>query len=570
MKKYLFLILALFYLNEHLFSEKLAAPGLINTKDLIIGRFHLKRYCSRISSLSSDKKSKARANNNHMTHPDLNSINNPLKESASINKSKSQKKTGRALLESFAFMAVSAGLYWWRWGLWAEDWQYSFSWEDQRNRFFTLEATKFDSNSFMTNFSHGPNGAIFYNFARTNHLTVSESWFFAISTSLFWEYLVEYKEIVSINDNLFNSFLGFSMGEPLFQLGKYLSYREETVCKVLAAIVNPVLALNNWLSGNNRFRDNNLLSRSRLESHLLFGVIHGEFSGTDPGYNHFNTGIRSSLISIPDYSVPGETHMKLKGPFFSEIFADMNIGPKYIEEFNIITKATLFGYFKKNLKENRDRLEGFQFYLALGSAFDMFRKTSKAPYDTITSGSSTSEHIAVTRPTDFSDKMAIINTLGPMIEFSLFKGRTIFTLNIEAYFDFALVNSIALSSYSVENQLYSIKSTLSKYGYYYALGFTTLVSMKVRRGNLNLDSLIKYHQFDSIDGLDRFQDSIVDDFNLIDSRLLFQISLGYRIPQTYVTLLLSYQSIDREGTIKDIHHQEIEKKIFFQIKLDLI
>lgn len=473
-------------------------------------------------------------------------------------------------MESFSFMAISAALYWWRWGLWAEDWQYSFSWEDQRIRFFTMEATKFDSNSFMTNFSHGPNGAIFYNFARTNHLTVGESYLFAISTSLFWEYLIEYKEIVSLNDNLFNSFLGFSMGEPLFRLGDYLSHREEAFSNILAAIVNPLLTLNNWLSGKNRIRDKSLLARSRLDSCLLFGPLHGDFSGTDPGYDYFNIGIKSSLISIPHYNEPGKDHMKLTSPFFSEVFADMNLGATCIEEFNIITKANLFGYFKKNLKRNMNRLKGYQFYLALGSAFDMFRKTSKAPYDTITSGSSTSEFIEVTRPTDFSDKMAIINTFGPMMEFTLFLAGTTFKLNIEAYFDFALINSFALSKYSDENPLYSIKSTLRKYGYYYAYGFTALSSLRVQKGNITLDGLLKYHQFDSIDGLDRFQDSIDDDFHLIDSRLSLQIGLGYRIPQTHITLLLSYQTIDREGSIKEINHREIEKKIYFQIKLDLI
>lgn len=575
MKKFFLFVLISSCLNGYLLLGYPGNPDLIKIKDYTISQFYLKLYDFQSVIFTCIDETGIivlcnQTNRNSIYQPEMDLQKGAEGKSAFINKNQSPKNTGRALMESSIFMAVSAALYWWRWGLWAEDWQYSFTWEEQRIRFFTLEATKFDSNSFMTNFSHGPNGAIFYNFARTNNLTVGESYLFAITSSLFWEYVVEYKEIVSINDNLFNSFLGFSMGEPLYQLGKYLSHREETFSKVLAVIVNPILALNNWLDGKNRVKDSSLLSLYQLESHLLFGPIQGDFSGTTPGYNYFNIGFKSSLISIPGYKQSGKSQKKLKTTFFSEIFADMTLGPKYIEEFNIITKATLFGFFKKNLKKKHNRLKGYQFFLALGSAFDMFRKTSKAPYDTITSGSSHSEYIEVTRPTDFSDKMAIINTFGPMLEFTLFLAQTKLKLTIESYFDFALVNSFALTEYSKENPLYDTKSALGKYGYYYAYGFTTASSLTIQRGNFHLEGMVKYQQFDSIEGLDRFQNSILDDFHITDSRLVYQIGLGYQIPHTPITLLLSYQELDREGTIKDINHHEIENKIYFQIKLPLI
>ncbi|MCK4942945.1 MAG: DUF3943 domain-containing protein, partial [Candidatus Aminicenantes bacterium] len=295
-KSFLFMLIS-YCLNGYLLLCNPGNPDLIKIKDYTISQFYLKLYDFQPAIFTCIDRTGVIVLCNQING---NSI------------FQSPKKTGRALMESFVFMAVSTALYWWRWGLWAEDWQYSFTWEEQRIRFFTLEATKFDSNSFMTNFSHGPNGAIFYNIARTNNLTVGESYLFAITSSLFWEYVIEYKEIVSINDNLFNSFLGFSMGEPLYQLGKYLSHREETFSKVLAVIVNPILALNNWLSGEGRVKNSRLLSLYQLESHLLFGPIQGDFSGTTPGYNYFNIGFKSSLISIPGYEQSGESQKKLK------------------------------------------------------------------------------------------------------------------------------------------------------------------------------------------------------------------------------------------------------------------
>lgn len=474
------------------------------------------------------------------------------------------KKCGRAFFESLAFMSVSAVLYWWRWGLWAEDWQYSFTWEEQRIRFFTLEATKFDSNSFMTNFSHGPNGAIFYNFARTNHLGVFESCLYAIITSLFWEYVIEYKEIVSVNDNLFNSFLGFSMGEPLFQLGHYLSHQRDSASRILGIIFNPVLALNNWLSGKKGKLSYGDLRSYRHRGSLFFGPVNGWDAGSS-GYRHFNIGFRSQLLSIPGYETPGKTGRKLNKPFLSELFADINLGSQQIEEFNIVTKATVLGYFSKNIRSTRSGKRGTQVFWGLGSAYDMHRKKSDAPYDTITSGSSQSEWIEVTRPTEFSDKWAIINTLGPLFELSAFMGSVSLRLRVEAYFDFALMNALALGAFSEQNILAGIKSTLSKYGYYYAYGFTALSKLSIRLHPFSLQGKIKYHHLDSIDGLDRFQDYIEDDFHLRDSRLLADLNLSWRIKETPISCQLGFRRIFRKGTIKEIRQQESEHRLYFRM-----
>jgi hypothetical protein len=478
-----------------------------------------------------------------------------------------KKKGSRAFWESFAFMSVSAALYWWRWGLWAEDWQYSFTWEDQKKRFFSLEATKFDSNSFMTNFSHGPNGAIFYNIARTNRLPVSTSYLYALFTSLFWEYVVEYKEIVSLNDNIFNLFCGYSMGEPLFQIGRYLSNQPSKAAKIIGYMFNPALAVNNWLDrkkGDKLDRDRDTFMQY---ANIFFGPVYGDYSDEKNYFNHFNLGIETRLVSIPGYDKPGKVSRKINKTLFSEIYMDIYLGTKYIEEFNIYSKAAFWGFFKKNITENEGQsLNGYQFVVALGSAYDMYRKRSTAPYDTITSGSSHSERIEVTTPTEFSDKMAIINIVGPIIELSLFWDKWRIILGAECFFDFAMINSLALKQYSEFNSLSGIKSTLRYYGYYYAYGFTGLSSLSIQYEKFNLKMKVKYHQYYSIQGLDRFQDYLRDDFSLNDSRLVFSFSMAYQFPRTPLQIVLGYQTIGRKGTIKDIIYKNQEPRIFIQLK----
>ena len=123
-----------------------------------------------------------------------------------------KKKLGRAILECYALIAISQTNYWINYTDWIEDWQFRLRWEDQKMRLFTLDANRFDDNEFTTNWTHSLSGALYYNFSRSNNHTWLESFIFTSVASLYWEYLVEWREVVSVNDNIFTSFGGPSIG----------------------------------------------------------------------------------------------------------------------------------------------------------------------------------------------------------------------------------------------------------------------------------------------------------------------------------------------------------------------
>ncbi|MCK5345797.1 MAG: hypothetical protein KAR20_20445, partial [Candidatus Heimdallarchaeota archaeon] len=211
----------------------------------------------------------------------------------------------------------------------------------------------------------------------------------------------------------------------------------------------------------------------------------------------------------------------------------------------------------------------YSFFAGVGSAFDFFKKRAIIYYDEFEYHFDFTGGEEAPQPTEFTDKLAILNLIGPVFELSIYSGQFKFRSSISAYIDFALLNSMALNEYSIDNDLYEpqLKTTLSHYGYYYAFGFTFSSDMDLNYKNIQLKGKIKYQYYDSIEGLDRFQDDVEDDCNVKDTRFMYKISLGYALSKSPVTIQLAYEHIDREGTLKNITHSTIEDRIYTRLQI---
>jgi hypothetical protein len=261
---------------------------------------------------------------------------------------------------------------------------------------------------------------------------------------------------------------------------------------------------------------------------------------------------------------------------------------------NIFAKSVLFGYFNQNIRlaqtpdagsngqnqaddENHTGMkgidnhalaahdqsgyEGYSFFLGLASCFDFINKNPLLP------GEDPGQESPLDLP-DPEDKFCIINLLGPTVDFSLFHKDLTVRIVADAYGDFSLIHSYAYKKYSESNSFGQTKSTLRNHGYYYALGLTLSSMLQVNYSHLELKGIFKYHYFDSVEGLDRFQKEMaaVDDFDLKDHRWIYNISLGYQIPNTAVQLVLGLERWDRKGYILDFVRESTERRSYFQVK----
>jgi len=482
-----------------------------------------------------------------------------------------KKKLLRALLINGSLWLADSIRYWATYAAWIEDWQFQLNWEDQSERFFTLKANRFDSNPFKTNWTHGLGGAIHYNTARYHGLTVIESLLFATTFSLAWEYLTEWREVISINDNFFSGIGGLPIGEPLYQLGKYLLGRKGTISHIAGYILNPVFALNDILGGKKW--------RSHFsEDYFSYPTFYLKISNENID-NNYSDGIRtnrfhfyaeSEFKKIPGFGIPSveETNLSLNSTFYSSIKFGISLGSIGIQEYTFDTKVIYLGYFHQRLNKNpAGLLKGYSFYIGASSAFGLFKKRALEYYDISEYHYDFTGGEEPVQPLNFTDKLAIINLIGPSTHISLYSSPFKLEITADAYFDFGLINSLALNKYSQNNNIFKtrMKTTLSYYGYYYAFGYTLNLNTKLKLGNIFFTGGAKYQKYGSIQGLDRFEDKVQDDSKIIDSRSIFSSSIGYKIPRTNLVISILFERRNRRGSLHDITVKASETRILSSI-----
>lgn len=467
-----------------------------------------------------------------------------------------RKRWGRTILEGLAHFVYATASYWIREDVMKEDWEYQFTWKDQRRRFLFLDGPRFDSNVFSFNWTHAMAGAIYYNYARNNRLTPLESFLFSTGASTFWEFVVEFKEMVSINDMISTPMGGLSIGEALFHLSRVFRDRRPTIPNKIASFFsNPVMTINNWLDRKKRgpkIQDG--ASQLWQDFRLFLGPRAYRFSGEESRVL-LHTGVETQVMTLPEYGMPG-AYAFSTGTLFTQFNLDAGLDKKGIYEFNIFAKSILFGYFNQNIHEtDAGQTSGYSFFIGAGSAFDVVRKRAPTPEENEAEAFKT-------------DQLCIINLLGPSFDLSLFHNDFSLRFNAEIYADFALVHSAAYQQYAHLHDFGNTKSTLKNHGYYYAMGFTTSSFLQVNYGGLELRGKFKYHYFDSIEGLDRFQKDMPDenDFRLKDTRFDYHVSVGYTIPGSSLQLTAALERVDREGTLEDFYREHSETRSYFQVK----
>jgi len=466
------------------------------------------------------------------------------------------KNTGRALFEIGSVMMYSQVRYWLNYAKFIEDWQFRFSWKDQKRRFFTFEAWSLDSNAFSLNWTHAFAGALYYNVARTNHLSWPQSFLFSMGGSLWWEYVAEWREVISLNDNIMTSAGGYSAGEAWFQLGKYFIGRNGFFNRLLS-FIDPLMKLNHWLD---REQGKNLSPGPEPGWHsfrFFLGQRSMPASKGDGSQNDFIAGFHTQIIHLPDYGRPGKTGRMVMDTLASDLDVDFAFLHGRIEEVNLSARVVGLGYFNQDIDANS---RGYAYYLGLGSAFTMFKKKSVATYDSSSVPVKQGFDLHLEEPREFRDKLSVVHVLGPAFDYTKFSPASRLRLVLDATLDFGLINSYALNKYSIGRDLTGIKTTLLYYGYYYGLGTTLSSGLTYNIHSLEFNGLVRYQAYGSMDGLDRFQKEVTDDFHLTDTRLTYRIGAALRLPGTPVELYGSYEGIDRRGVIKDTRNGSLENR----------
>ncbi len=464
---------------------------------------------------------------------------------------------GRALFEIGILMTYSQSRYWLNYAKFIEDWQFHLSWKDQRRRFFTFKAWMLDSNAFSLNWTHSFAGVLYYQFGRTNGLSWPRSFLFSLCGSLWWEYVAEWREIISLNDNIMTSVGGYSAGEAWFQLGKYFIGRKGLLERVLSFAVDPVLKFNHWLDlrkGQNRslgpepgWHDFSLfIGRKRMPTSAETGLQNTMFFG-------FHT----SIFHAPEYGRAERSGRAVRDTLASDLDVDFAVRHGRIEEFSFETRVAGMGYYRQEIGPDA---KGYAYYVGLGSAFTLFKKKSVSFYDSADITVKQGDDLHLEDPREFTDKMAAVHIAGPVFDYTAFRPNSRLRLVLDAYLDFGLINSFALNPYSATHDIEGVKTTVLYYGYYYGIGTTMTSDLTYCFRAVRIGADLRYSTYGSIEGLDRFQGEVTDDFHLKDGRFFCRLEAAVRLPWAPVEVQASYEGIDRCGTIKDFRRRDFEDR----------
>ena len=138
-------------------------------------------------------------------------------------------------------------------------------------------------------------------------------------------------------------------------------------------------------------------------------------------------------------------------------------------------------------------------------------------------------------------------------------------VDLEATFDFSMVNSLAYNDYSAGHDVYGVKNTLHNWGYYYSLGYSLGGRFDLRFNALRAEAAICYQRFSSVQGLNRFQDQVTDDSRLNDSRLIYSAVLSAAIPRSPLFISLNLEAIDRWGRFHETSVKSHEMRFFYRL-----
>jgi len=460
----------------------------------------------------------------------------------------------RALIEFGTFLIFN-NLRYWATSAFPEDDQFKLTWQDQKTKLLKAEGIRFDSNAFQTNWTHAYAGALYYEIGRANNVGVMESFLLAAFSSLYWETVVEWKEVLSVNDTIMTDFGALSIGEPWYQLSRYLLTRPSTVANVLG-FINPVLGLHAVLDPDSRPRPTD---SQNLPDHGVFLTLGA--ATTDSRYasaagNSLSLGLRSRLALAPGFTSPGTESRQDWEVLSSNFSLNVDLDGGTAREFDASSGAVFYGRLERRVAED---LRGSASILGLGSAFTLFVKEPVTDYDAgqVKVGI---DNLDLEEPRDFRDKYAIMHLFGPVYE-GYWRGSTATVAwGLEAYPDFGLINAYALNTYSVGHEVDGTKTTMLYSGYYYGYGATATARLEASAGLFSFGATGSAHYHASIEGLDRFQDDLTNDVHASDTWLQIGTRLGVCIPRTPLSVEATARWSSRHGTVGEAHAKGTESR----------
>jgi hypothetical protein len=443
----------------------------------------------------------------------------------------------RASIEMVLSLGIGTAWYWIDRERNLADWDYP----SLKQRFST-EVWRYDNNSFSINkIFHPLSGTAWYALARGNEISVPWAAAYSFLTSLTWEYVLEFREKISINDVLVTPGAGIAIGEFAHKLALYLNSAPAGGRWLLQALRWAF----GWTVAGHRAIDGVSVEEPNERDALgLDASIWHHFrfayrsqlqtAGGDHASPVHSFGFGGELVSIPGFLRPGRFGRGLRSADFTELDLSLMLASGQ-SGLNLYADTTLVGYYHQRIDQRSDGAWGYG--VLLGSSIAYRYLNQRIP---------------------FRDRLATLHLPGLAVNLYALLGPLQLRLKLRARFDFAGVHASLFDAWREANPDEVPKSILKKQQYYYGWGGSTRASLDIKFWLFELGGSVSYGAYDSDEGLDRTQADVTADVKGSDTVLEYAAWLRTRLGQTRLHVEVGLNGRRRgadlgglSGTIRD-------------------
>jgi hypothetical protein len=449
------------------------------------------------------------------------------------------------------FVAMSSGFTWY----WIDRERQVADWDfPSIKQRFTGDAWKFDTNPFPINFAwHAYDGGQYHLFARANDVDFVTAVAYGFAMSLAWEFTVEFREQVSINDVIWTTASGTAIGEFVHELGRYFESAPQKRWwhPIPRVLLTTSRTAHNAIFGYDRLR------RGTTPDHLGFssdiwhrfvlstGVVHTRIDGdvreTDrEGASHARRPtlgrfeVAGDLAAIPGY---------LTAPVLERNFRNMDISSAKVRLDGGVDAFVLdFGVDAFVLGHHRQRFDQNGNGQANTIGVDLGFRYRR-------------ELIA-----DYVQRLAQTHLPGLAFDHHLrfLDGDAQLRARVRANYDFVGVHALAYRDW-LEREL-AVRpreeivetSVVRKHKFYFGWGPSTRLDVMLETSNVSAGGSLGLAKYHSQKGYDREQKILTDDLDMGDTIVDWDAWLRIGSPHRRAFLEARAGQHRRENHVDDV------------------
>ncbi len=443
-------------------------------------------------------------------------------------------------------------------------WDLRYDWRDLRGK-LVGSAVELDANKFGTNYaSHPFAGTLYFQVARSNHLSFAESFLFATLGSLTWDYFGEIREKLSVNDSIVTPSAGAAIGEATMQLsGFFRRGRSGFANQLLGFLFSPVKFLNDLTDSAEpeRAARHDVLGFPTEPWHRFSiwvgaGGTAQAASGRRPRtvYEDVRLGAHFEVRNLPSYAGVGR-HGRLfdDGNVASLGFDTTLSGGGELVAARFATRVVPVGYFFRDAVSGPDGLPyGRGGLIGMRAGFEY----GVHDYDRDRA-----------RPRDL---VSIVSPLGIAAEHVIDRGRLHVRTGLDVYGGMAGVQPYALSDFrsgvpALEGQ--GLPTAVENVGYYHAAAITVEPSAGITWAAFSLSAAARLDSFRTIDGLDHSVPGVAGRPRIDDQRGVLRGELGFSPSRTPLRVGVNGERSVRMGEIGSVHASRSETSFWGSVGL---